>query len=290
MKEILKKAQKEHYAIGQFNASNLEQIKAIVSAAYKLKSPVIIGTSEGESSFVGLRQAVALVEIYKKQTGLPIFLNLDHSHSLEKIKEAVEAGYNAVHFDGSGLSLEENISKTKEVVEYISQFPISSSQPPILVEGELGYLRGSSALHKEKAEIKEEDLTKPDEALKFIKETGVDSLAVVIGNIHGIYAQMPKLNLERLKEIKDIVGERVFLVLHGGSGIPDKEIKEAIKLGIVKINVNTELRASWTQALKKSLESNPEEIVPYKIMPPVIEAVQKVVEEKIKLFGSENKI
>lgn len=283
-KKILKKAQKEHYAIGQFNASNLEQIKAIVGAAYKLKSPVIIGTSEGESSFIGLKQIRALVSSYQKQTNLPIFLNFDHGHSLDKIKKAIEAGYDAVHFDGSGLTFKENVRQTKEVVEYIKF--------QVLVEGELGYLRGSSALHREKAEIKEEDLTKANEALRFIEETGVDSLAVVIGNIHGIYTQMPKLNLKRLKEIKEKIGVRppgVFLVLHGGSGIPDEEIKKAIALGIVKININTELRAAWTETIKKSLEDNPREIVPYKLMPPVIEAVQKKVEEKIKLFGSENK-
>lgn len=298
---IFQKAQKEHYAIGQFNASNLEQIKAIVSASQKLRAPVIIGTSEGESSFIGLKQIEALVRSYREETGLPIFLNFDHGHSLEKIKEAIEAGYEMVHFDGSGLPCEENVRQTKKVVEYVKKCQmLKVKSQKLLVEGELGYLRGSSALHKEAAEIKEDDLTKPDEALKFIEETDVDSLAVVIGNIHGIYAQMPKLNLERLKEIKEKIGpngprprpigEKVFLVLHGGSGIPDEEIKKAIELGIIKINVNTELRAAWTQALKKSLTEQPEEIVPYKIMPLVVEAVQKIVEEKIKLFGSENKI
>lgn len=278
--DIFKKAQKNKYAIGAFNASNLEQLKAITAAALKLKSPVIISTSPGESEFIGRKQIRALIDVYKKETGLPLFLHLDHGKNLEIIKEAVEAGYDSIHFDGSELSFGENMEKTKEMVEFCRKNGVKN------IEGELGYLRGKSTI-QEKVEIKEEDLTKPEEAARFVKETGIASLAVAIGNIHGIVrGGDPRLFLDRLREIKDRVGDKIFLVLHGASGESEQDIKEAIKIGIVKINVNTDLRAAYSQALRQSLQNNPEEVVPYKIMPPVVAAVQKVVEERIKLFSA----
>lgn len=283
MLNILKKARENKYAIGAFNVSNLEQIKAIAAAAAKAQSPLIIATSEGESDFIGKRQIRALIDVYKKETNLPLFLHLDHGKNLEIIKEAVEAGYDSIHFDGSELSFEENIEKTKEIVEFCRKNKVQN------IEGELGYLRGKSII-QEKVEVKEEDLTKPEQAEEFIKETGITSLAVAIGNIHGIVkGGNPHLCLDRLREIKDKVSDKVFLVLHGSSGTPEQDIKEAIKIGIVKINVNTDLRVAYSQALRQSLQDNPKEVVPYKIMPPVVATVQKVVEERIKLFGSEDK-
>ncbi|OGZ18610.1 MAG: hypothetical protein A2175_02560 [Candidatus Nealsonbacteria bacterium RBG_13_42_11] len=283
--KILKKAQKEKFAVGQFNISNLETIKAIVQAAQKLKSPVIIGTSEGESKFIDLDQAVALIRSFREETGLPLFLNLDHGKSSEYIKEAVDSGYDAVHFDGSKLSLEENIKTAKEIVKY-------AHKKEILTEGEISFIGGASEVLEKIPEIKEEDLTDPEEALRFITETGVDSLAINVGTFHGVdvFGKKPHINLQRLKEIKNKVGDKVFLVLHGGSGVPEEDIKEAIESGIVKININTELRLAFTNTLKKILEENPKETTPYKYMPKVIEEVQKVVEEKIQLFGSANKI
>lgn len=194
------------------------------------------------------------------------------------IKKAVDYGYSAVHFDGSTLSLKKNIEYTKKIVEY-------AHKKGVLVEGELGYLRGESRVYKERARIKKEDLTSPLEVKRFVEETKIDSLAVVIGNIHGIYKGALELDFERLKEISKKTN--VFLVLHGGSGIPKEEIKKAIKLGIVKINVNTELRLVWKKSLESVLKT--QEIKPYKILPRVQKAVQKKVEEKIKLFKSENK-
>lgn len=285
MLEIFKEAQKNKYAVGAFNLSNLEQLKAIVRAGQNLKSPLIVSTSEGESNFVGRKQIKALVDSYKKETGLPIFLHLDHGKDLKVIEEAIEAGYDSIHFDGSKLSFEENVENTKKVVEMAKKKGIKN------IEGEIGYLRGKSAINEE-VEIKEEDLTKPEEAEEFVKQTGVTSLAMAIGNIHGIFKKVknPHLHLDRLQEIKDKVGDKVFLVLHGGSGTPEQDIKKAIEIGINKVNVNTELRLAFTDSLKKRLEENPEEIVPYKIMPSVVESVQKVVEEKIKLFGSNNQL
>ena len=244
MFDIFKKAQENKYAIGAFNVSNLEQLKAIVQAAQNMKSPVIISTSEGESKFIGKKQIKAIIDVYRRETDLPIILHLDHGKSFEVIKEAVEAGYDSVHFDGSELSFEENIETTKKIVDFAREKGIKN------IEGELGYLRGKSAV-QEAVEIKEEDLTDPKQAQDFVKKTGIDSLAIAIGNIHGVFksSKNPRLFLDRLKRIYARVGDK-FLVLHGGSGTPEEDIKEAIQLGIVKVNVNTELRVAYTESLK----------------------------------------
>jgi len=285
MLNIFKNAKENKYAVGAFNVSNLEQAKAIVQAAQKLQSPVIISTSEGESKFIGKKQIKALVDVWRKEINLPVVLHLDHGKSFETIKQAMEAGYDSVHFDGSELGFEENIETTKKIVDFARDKGVQN------IEGELGYLRGKSALH-EAIEIKEEDLTDPKKALEFVEKTGVDSLAIAIGNIHGVFktSENPHLFLDRLKAINEKIGDKAFLVLHGGSGTPEQDIKKAIQLGIVKINVNTELRIAYTESLKKSLKDNPEQATPYKIMPAVIEAVQMVIEEKIRLFGSDNKL
>ncbi|MFH1611745.1 MAG: class II fructose-bisphosphate aldolase [bacterium] len=284
MLQIFEEAQKNKYAVGQFNVSNADQLKAVMQAAKNLKSPTIIATSEGESKFFGKRQIRSLIDAWKNEINLSVLLHMDHGKNFDIVKGAIEAGYDSVHFDGSGLDFQENIRQTKEVVDFAKKHNIGN------IEGELGYLKGGSAIH-EAVEIKKEDLTKAEEVLEFVEKTGVDSLAVVIGNVHGIFkgGKNPRLFLDRLKEISDKLGGRVALVLHGGSGISEEDIKEAINLGIVKINVNTELRIAFTESLKKSLVDNPEQTTPYKILPLVVEGVQKVVEEKIKLFGSDNK-
>ncbi len=290
MKEILKKAQAGRYAIGSFNFSTAEVLKASVLAAKELSAPVIVSTSEGEGEFIGISEAVALVGAWRHGTKLPIILNLDHGKSLEAIKKALEAGYDAVHFDGTSLSYEENVVQTKAAADFVRDFERKNNRQ-IIVEGELGYLRGSSSLHEEALEIKPEDLTTPNQAVDFVERTGVDSLAVVIGNAHGVFAKgEEKLDLARLAKIKEALGDKVFLVLHGGSGIPDGDIREAIELGIVKINVNTELRVAYKEGLEEELKKEPKETTPYKILEPVFDDVKKVVAEKIKLFRSENKI
>lgn len=277
--EVLKKAYEGHYAIGQFNISNLEGIKAVFGAMERTGKPVIIATSEGEGRFIGRRQIVKLIEAYQEETEIPIILNADHTKSFGEIKLVVDAGYNAVHFDGSALPFEENLKITKDVVEYAK-----SKNENILVEGELGYLRGGSDVH-EAVEIFPDDMTDPEQAKQFIEETKIDSLAIVIGNVHGIVTTgNPELDIERLKRIKRNVSG-VFLVLHGGSGIADNNIKEAIDAGINKININTELRLAYINSLRKVLKENPEQSTPYKIFPEVIEEVGKVVENKIKLFS-----
>ncbi len=283
LKYYFSKAYKEKWAIGQFNFSDFSQVKGIAEAAKNLNAPIILGTSEGESKFVGLYQAVAIRNVLKKETGLPIFLNLDHGKSFEYLKEAILAGYDMVHFDGSKLPLDENIKISKKIVSF-------TRKSGIIVEGEVGrFGTDASRLYQEKFEIREEDLTNPNQALEYLSKTNVDILAVNVGTFHGIDISgiSPHIRLDRLKEIKNIVN--TYLVLHGGSGTPNQDIKEAIRLGIVKININTEIRLAFTSNLRKTLDINKNEITPYKYLQEAINSVQLVVEEKIKLFGSNNK-
>ena len=270
--------------MGHFNISNLEQLRAILNAAQSARTPIHIGTSEGERGFIGLKQAVCLVKAFREETGLPIFLNADHCKTVASAKEAADAGYDSIHIDLSAESFEENIKGTKEAAEYAK-----SKNEDISVEGELGFLRGESKIQKEIVEIKPEDLTKPEEAVKFVKETGIDRLAPVVGNIHGIAANEPELDIERIRQIHEALPE-IALVLHGGSGIPDNQIKEAIKAGISNIHVNTEIRIAFSAALRQTFAQKPEETTPYKLFSEAIKAVEEKVKEKLTLFGSVNKI
>ncbi|MFC1756671.1 ketose-bisphosphate aldolase [Patescibacteria group bacterium] len=281
--DILKRATKEHWSTGHFNISNLEQLKAIISAAEELRSPIIIGLSEGERKFFGIRQAVEMVKIVREESKLPVFLNPDHSSSVDLAKEAFDAGFDSVHIDLSKLSLTENIEGTKEVVDYVK-----SKNSDVSVEGELSYLPGESKIQKEVIEIKPEDMTKPEEAQEFVSKTGIDRFAGVYGNLHGIAANVPNLDIERIKETRKLLSENVSLVLHGGSGIADEEMKQAINAGIANIHINTDIRIAFTETLRKELDTT-DEVAPYKIMPSAIEAVKNKVKEKLELFGSVNR-
>lgn len=283
--DILGQAARDGWSTGHFNISNLEQLRAIVLAAKELNSPMIIGLSEGERKFFGLKQAVEMVKVFGEEFGIPIFVNPDHSHSVESAKAAFDAGFDSIHIDLSKESYKDNIEGTREVVDYVK-----TKNPDISVEGELGYLRGESKIQKEVIEILPEDLTKPEEAAEFVEKTGVDRFSGAYGNIHGIAANEPKLDIERIKAIRKILPGKVSLVLHGGSGISDEEMREAIKAGISNIHINTEIRVAYTEALKKALKDNPDEAAPYKIFPPVIEAVKNKVVEKLQLFGSVNRL
>lgn len=290
IKDALKQAAQEYWAVGHFNISNLEQLRAIVLAAKKNEMPIMIGVSEGERNFIGLKQSVYLVRAFREEFSvqcgsasggeMPIFLNADHSQSVETAKTAFDAGFDSVHIDLSHLPYEENLKGTKEVVDYVK-----SKNPDASVEGELGYLRGESRIQKEVIEILPEDLTIPEQAAEFVEKTGIDRFAGAFGNIHGISANEPKLDIERIVEIRRFLPENIALVLHGGSGIPDDQIRKAISAGINNIHINTEIRAAYVDALRKSLAEDIEQIVPYKIFPPVIEAVKNKVEEKLKLFN-----
>jgi len=284
LKYYLQKAYKEKFAIGQFNCSDFSQMKAIVQASYNLKSPVIIGTSEGESKFLGLEEVVALRNVLRKKTGLPIFLNLDHAKSFEYIKEAIKAGYDMVHFDGSKLPLAENTRISQQVANF-------AGWRGVIVEGEVGrFGTDASKVYQEKFEIKEENLTNPDEAKEYVKKTKVNVLAISVGTFHGLDSEgvSPNIRLDRLSEIASHIS--IPMVLHGGSGTPENDMKEAIQLGIVKININTDSRRAFSNALRQALLEDPTEITPYKYLGKPIEAVQRVVEEKIQLFGSSNRI
>jgi len=285
LEEYLNKATREHWATGHFNVSELDHMRAIVEACKESGSPAIIGTSEGERKHLGLKEAVALRDVFAKEYGIPIFLNADHTKSAEAAKEAVDAGYDSMHIDLSALPFEENWQKTKEVVEYAR-----SKNPEINIEGELGYLRGDSKIQKEKIEVKKEDYTNPEQAKDFVEKTGVDRLAIAVGNIHGISLEEPALDIERIKKIRQLVPASVALVLHAGSGIPEEQIKAAIQAGIANVHINTDLRVAYVRELKKSLDENKDEAAMYKLDAPAMEAMKKVVIEKLKLFGATNRV
>lgn len=289
-KEWFGRARKEGFAIGAFNIDSLEIFKAVVLAAEAKRSPVMVEFSPGEVGYFGLKNVIDLTVNARAETQLPILLNLDHGKPRLDVLKAIQlsedgSSFDNVHFDGSDLDLEENIKYTVDIVE-------EAHKKNILVEGEINKVGGSSAVHDEEVDLEEvkKTYTKVDEAKRFVTETGVDILAPVIGNMHGTFPVQPDLDIELLKKIKEAVGE-TFLALHGGSGIPAVQVQQAIKEGgIVKINVNTELRATYKQALEEKLGEKPDEYKIYDLMPDVIRAVAAVVEEKIEVFGSANKI
>lgn len=281
LKDYFAKARKEKWALAQFNFSCAEQLQGIVQAAVRQHSPLLVGTSEGDAGFLGVHQAVALVGAYRKEFKIPIFLNFDHGKSLRSILAAIVAGYDAVHIDASRLGLEENILLTRKVVQLAAKNRIQ------VVEGELGEIPGHSKRYLTKV-AKKDMFSDPKETEQFAKETKVDNLAVNIGSAHGIYRGGERLNLQLLQEIKKRV--QCGLVLHGGSGVNAKDVLSAIKLGVVKINISTDLRLAFSKKLREVLSRNPEEITPYNIFPPVVGAVQKVAEKHMQFFGSANKI
>ncbi len=273
LKELLKEARENKWAIGQFNFSTIEQFRGIIRAAKELNTPIICGTSKGEVDFLGMEEALCLVKIARERENIPVFLNLDHGRDLDEIKRAIDLGYDMVHFDGSKLPFEENIEITKKVVEY-------ARRKDVVVEGEVSKILGKSIVSKE--EIKEVDLTSAQKVAKFATETDVDCTALGIGSFHGIHGKEPKLKTEIISEFCSLSDS--FIVLHGGSGIKEEDIRDSIYKGVVKINVNTELRLAWRKELDEVLNKNKEEIVPYNILPLVSEAVYRKTLEKIKLF------
>lgn len=281
LREYVSEAEQNKTAIGHFNISNLEGFWAVVNAGKNLNLPVIIGVSEGERDFVGVRQIKALVDSIR-ETGQPVFLNADHTYSVDRIKEVVDAGFDACIIDGAEKSFEENVNMTKEAVLYAK-----SKNPEMLVEAELGFIGKSSKVLDEIPEGAASDvemMTKVHEAIEFVAHTGVDMFAPAVGNIHGmVKGGDPKLNIERIKELKEAV--KIPLVLHGGSGNTEDEFRHAIKAGISIIHINTELRLAFKQGLQKSLGDNPDEIAPYKYLKPALKEMQALVEKKLALFS-----
>ncbi|TSC67581.1 MAG: Ketose-bisphosphate aldolase, class-II [Parcubacteria group bacterium Gr01-1014_72] len=278
LRQAVSEAEKAGKAVGHFNVSTLDALYAIARAARAARAPVIIGVSEGERSFVGVRQIAAVVKSLREEGDTPIFLNADHSYSIEKVQEAVDAGYDAVIFDGAKLSLDENIKITKRCVAYARE-----KNPNILMEGELGYIGTSSSVRESVAGVGE--MTTPETATRFVKETGVELFAPAVGNLHGMRADGtdPSLDIPRIKAIREAVG--IPLVLHGASGNTADDIRNAIEGGVAIVHINTEIRVAYRKALAKSLTENPDEVAPYKYLKPAASAVEAVVAEKLKVFG-----
>lgn len=284
LREYIKEAEEKKVAIGHFNISNIEALHGIYNAAKKLNVPVIIGLSEGEEAFFGRDEASVLIKMIRERDNFPIFLNADHHYGFDSVKNAIDAGFDAVIIDKVESNLEENIEITKKCVLYAKDINKKEGRD-VLVEAELGYIGTSSKLLDEAPTGAGETKTDPKEAKKFVDSTGIDLLAPSVGNIHGmVKGGNPKLDIEKVKEIRETCG--VPLVLHGGSGISDEDFKNAIKAGISIVHINTEIRVAYRNALEKYLKENEKEVAPYKILQPAIEAVEKVVEDRLKLFNN----
>jgi len=283
LRAALQEAEVHRVAIGHFNFSELTVLKATMEAARDLNVPVLVGVSEGERKFVGVRQAAALVQSYREEFNHPIFLNADHTQSLEHAEEAAKAGVDLIVFDRSSLPFEQNVSETKRAVEVIK-----SINPSALFEGEIGYIGISSEILEKTPEGIA--LTSSAEARQFVSATGVELLSPAVGNMHGMLASMvrgetqKRLDIQRIADIKREAG--VFLTLHGGSGTNDEDFRRAIQAGINLIHINTELRVAWRRGLEAALTQKLYEVAPYKILPEVVNAVKTVVRGRLLLFNS----
>ena len=311
------RAQTEGWAIGAFTVDNLEILKAICIAAKNKKSPVMVEFSPGEVEYFGLRNIIDLVENAREEYQVPILLNLDHGKKVEDCLAAINSahlrgvkahlggdtgeleskptsevsggsglgGFDLIHYDGSDLPFEENVENTKRVVEAVHQ-------KGSLVEGEVDKIAGASMLHGEEIDLEalRKSYTDSLKAARFVSQTGVDIMAAAFGNVHGIFPTQPDLDFELLGKIHQAL-PNTFLSLHGGSGIPAEQVRHAIEVGkVVKVNVNTELRQEYRDALTEKLGENPGEYAMHKLMPDVILAVAAVVEAKIEVFGSVGKV
>lgn len=277
LQECLVWAEKKQVAIGHFNVSDSEGFKAVVESAQELGVPVIVGVSEKERSFLGVAEIRVLVQA-KKDEGQPVFLNADHTYSVEASKEAIDAHFDAVIIDGAEKPFVENVMMTKEVVIYARE-----KHPGMLVEGELGFIGSGSMYRDEIPEgVSEKTQTTPEDAKKFIDETRVDLFAPSVGNIHGLVRSgEPKLNIQRIKDIAKVI--KIPMVLHGASGNTDEEVLEAINAGVRIVHINTELRAAYKKGIEKGLSSD--ELAPYKFMAEGVAEMKKIVIQKLKVFN-----
>jgi ketose-bisphosphate aldolase len=286
-RERMAKARHEHFAFGAFNLDDEPTLRAVAQAAKAKNAPVLVEVSQGEVEEIGLNNVRDMVDNFKAEYGIEIYVNLDHSPSVEASKAGIDAGFEFIHIDISqanhDATREEIIEKTKEIVEY-------AKVTGALVEAEERYFAGSSNVHKEKIDYREVEKykTKPKEAVDFVKQTGVDTLAVQIGNLHGKYPVPKILDLELLQQIRDVV--HCNISLHGGSDTPGHYFVGAVKIGVTKININSDMRYTYRVTLEKSLKDNPDEFSVAKLInSDVVPAVQAVVESKIVNFNSENK-
>lgn len=284
LKECVEEAREKKVAVGHFNISNTEALWGVFRAAQSLNVPVIIGVSEGERDFIGVKQAAALVKSIREEFDYPIYLNADHTYSFERVKEAIDAGFDSVIFDGAKLPFEENVKIAKQCVEYAK-----NCGREVLIEGELGFIGTSSKVLDEIPEgvlLDESSLTDPAKAKEFVELTGVDMLAPAVGNFHGMLrgGVDPKLNIERVRAISE--STNIPLVLHGGSGNSEDDFKQAIANGVSIVHINTEIRVAYKQGLQIGLTENPDEVAPYKFLKPAVKAVQDVVDKKLHSFNN----
>lgn len=285
-RHLYQRSRVQHFAVGAFNIDNQETLIAIARAAQKLNSPVLVEVSQGEVEAMGLYNIRDMVDNYKEEYGIEMYLNLDHSPSVQACKQAIDAGYEFIHIDISqanhDASEEEIIAQTKEVVAY-ARFTGA------LVESEPHYFGGSSNVHSEEIDYEEikKTFSTPEGAKSFVEATGIDTFAAAIGNLHGKYPVPKQLDLELLQQIRDSIG--CGISLHGGSGTPLHYFEDAAKIGVSKININSDMRYVFRKTLEKVLSENPNEYAVVKLMPEVYGAVQAVIEEKIMAFGSAGK-
>lgn len=276
----------EHFAVGAFNIDNQETLVAVARAAKNKNAPVLVEVSAGEVEALGLSNVRDMVDNYKQEFGIEMYINLDHSPSVEAAKAGIDAGFEFIHIDLSqakkDATEDEIITATKEVVEY-------AKKTGALVESEPHYFGGSSNVHKEDidyAEIKKTFST-PEGAKAFAEATGIDTFAAAIGNLHGKYPVPKNLDIELLKKIREVL--TCAISLHGGSGTPPEMFRQAIEVGVSKININSDMRYAYRTELEEQLKDNPDEYAVVKLMKPIEDEVQKIVEEKIEIFGSTNK-
>lgn len=278
MQELLQKAESGGYAVGAFNCSNLELTQAIVRAAEAENAPVIMQASQGAIKYAGLEYVAAIAKIAATMTRVPVALHLDHGTSFEQAVQCIHVGFSSVMIDGSKLPFEDNVALTRQVLDVARAVGVS-------VEAELGKIGGT----EDDITVSEREalFTDPAEAGLFVRETGVDALAVAIGTAHGQYKGVPKLDFHLLKKIKAEVN--VPIVLHGSSGVPDEALREAIGLGVRKVNIDTNIREAFCLAIRNTLAADPQEIDPRKILTPARAAAVEVIREKIRVFGSMDK-
>ncbi len=285
-RHLMQRSRQQHFAVGAFNIDNQETLIAIARAAQKLNSPVLVEVSQGEVDAMGLENVRDLVDNYKAEYGIEMYINLDHSPTVESCKRAIDAGYEFIHIDISqanhDATEEEIIEKTREVVEY-------AKFTGALVESEPHYFGGSSNVHSEAIDYEEikKTFSTPEGTRAFVDATGIDTFAAAVGNLHGKYPVPKELDLELLARIRDSFDAQISL--HGGSGTPLHYFEEAARIGVSKININSDMRYAFRKELEKVLAENPNEYAIVKLMPQVYGAVQAVVEEKINAFGSAGK-
>lgn len=273
LKEVLKEANDLNMAVGAFNTHNLEMLPAIIKAAVKEKTPVIVQTSCGTANYIGHKNLVSICKSMDDEYGAEVVLHLDHAKDYDEIRKAIDAGYSSVMFDGSSLPLKENILGTKRVVAYAKKYGVS-------VEAELGTVGGTEdGIAVAQDEVR---YTDPADAVEFVKQTGIDALAVAIGTNHGQYKSKTNINFERLKEIKDMVD--IPLVIHGGTGVKEEDVKKVIDLGIRKFNVGTELLVGWNRESKTCYDEHKENISNRENVVPCLNVIEEIVSRKIKLF------